>query len=94
MKLFKVIILLALILAAIVFASQNSTEVTVTFFGLSGKGPQSLILMVTLAVGVFIGILVMAPSLFRHSSRSAVFKRKIATLEKENQNQNNFSSER
>jgi uncharacterized integral membrane protein len=94
MKLFKVIILLALILAAIVFASQNSTEVTVTFFGLSGKGPQSLILMVTLAVGVFIGILVMAPSLFRHSSRSAGFRRKIATLEKENQNQNNSSSER
>lgn len=94
MKIFKVSILLALIIVAVIFASQNSTEVTVTFFSWSGKGPQSLILMVTLAVGILIGILIMAPSLLRHSSRSAGFKRKIAILEKDNRRSNDSPSDR
>ncbi|HWP68864.1 MAG TPA: LapA family protein [Rectinemataceae bacterium] len=83
MKAAYIVLILLVALAAIIFASQNSAPITITLFAWSISGSLSLVLIVTLVIGFALGMLVIAPSLFRRSKLSSGLKKKVAVLEKE-----------
>ena len=78
------ILALAISVVAIIFASQNSDPVNIHFFGWGVDGaPQSLVLIITLAIGIVIGWLFAAPSLVRNAFRASNNRKRIGALEKE-----------
>lgn len=83
MKFFYIILLIIVAVAAVIFAVQNTAAVTVTLFSWSVSGSLSLLLVVTLIIGFLLGILVMAPSVFRRSIQSSGLRRRVKRLERE-----------
>jgi uncharacterized integral membrane protein len=81
-----VYLILALLIAiiAVIFAWQNPATITVTFFAWKAADvPLSLVLLATLAIGILIGWLFVAPSLVKHSLRASGQRKRIGVLEKE-----------
>ena len=80
-----ILLILALILAIIVtiLAVQNNTPIDVTFLAWTIEGSLALILMITLAFGILIGLLVSTPAWIRRVRQSAELKRNIRVLEKD-----------
>lgn len=81
-----VYLILALMIAvvAVIFAWQNAAIITISFFGWSIQdAPLSLVLLVTLGIGVLIGWLFAAPSLVRNAFRASNQRKRIGALEKE-----------
>jgi putative membrane protein len=80
-----VMLILALILAIIVtiFAVQNNTPENIKFLAWEIKGSLALILMITFALGILIGLLVSTPAWFRRVRQSAELKKSIQVLEKD-----------
>lgn len=78
-------LVLALILAivAVIFALQNTAAVTLTFFAWEVGGSLSLVVLVTLVIGVLVGWLFVAPSLVKNSLQGSGQRKRIAALEKE-----------
>ena len=74
---------LVIAIIAVIFAIQNPTGVTVTFFAWKASGSLSLVLLVTLVIGVLIGWLIAAPSLVKHTFRASGQRKRIGALEKE-----------
>ncbi|NTW54084.1 MAG: LapA family protein [Chlorobaculum sp.] len=68
---------------AVVFALQNSMLVTISFFQWTVTGSLSLVLLATLAIGVLIGLLVLAPTLLRKTFKSSSQRKRIDALESE-----------
>jgi uncharacterized integral membrane protein len=88
MKILYLVIVLLVAILAVMFAAQNSATVAITFFAWSTSGSLSLVLVLTLTLGILIGVLIMAPSVFRHSFKSSGLKRRVHRLEKEKTNLN------
>jgi putative membrane protein len=63
----RVLLLLALILSLIVtvFAVQNNTPSKVAFLSWNVTGSLAIVLMITFALGIIIGVMVMLPSSVR-----------------------------
>jgi putative membrane protein len=81
-----VYLILALLIAviAVIFAWQNPATITVTFFAWKAADvPLSLVLLATLAIGIVIGWLFVAPSLVRHTFRASGNRKRIGALEKD-----------
>lgn len=80
MRLFFV---LALILALLVtiFAVQNNANTDIAFLFWSVAGSQALVLMITLTLGIVIGVLLMLPGTVRRRLEVADLRRKLRTLE-------------
>jgi uncharacterized integral membrane protein len=80
-----VYLILALVIAiiAVIFALQNTLTVTIGFFVWRVTGSLSLVLLVTLAIGVIIGLLVLAPSAVKSSFQVSGHRKRITSLEKE-----------
>jgi uncharacterized integral membrane protein len=80
-----VYLILALLIAitAVVFALQNTLTVSISFLVWKITGSLSLVLLVTLAIGVVIGLLVLAPRLFKSTFRVASHRKRIGLLEQE-----------
>jgi uncharacterized integral membrane protein len=80
-----VYLILALVIAiiAVIFALQNTATVTIVFFIWKVTGSLSLVLLVTLAIGVVIGLLVLAPTAIKSSFQASGHRKRIALLEKE-----------
>lgn len=80
MRLFFV---LALILALLVtiFAVQNNANTDIAFLFWGVTGSQALVLMITLTLGIVIGVLLMLPSTVRRRLELADLRRKLRTLE-------------
>jgi putative membrane protein len=76
-------LILALILALIVtiFAVQNNTTIEVTFLAWSVDGSLALMLIITFALGILLGLLVSTPAWFRRIRQSANLRRNIRDLE-------------
>jgi lipopolysaccharide assembly protein A len=68
---------------AVVFALQNSVLVTISFFQWTVTGSFSLVLLATLAIGVLIGLIVLAPSLLKNTFKASSQRKRIDTLENE-----------
>jgi putative membrane protein len=80
-----IMLILALILALIVtiFAVQNNRPENITFLAWTIEGSLALILMITFAVGIVIGLLVSTPAWFRRVRQSTKLKKDIRGLEKD-----------
>ncbi|AOS83691.1 hypothetical protein BIU88_05730 [Chlorobaculum limnaeum] len=57
--------------------------VTISFFSWTVTGSFSLVLLATLAIGVLIGLLVLAPNLLRKTFKSSSQRKRIDALENE-----------
>ena len=80
-----VYLIFGLIIAAlaIIFALQNSMTVTISFLAWEAIGSLSLVLLITLAIGALIGLLVLAPSVIKHSIAASNSRKRVGALEKE-----------
>jgi putative membrane protein len=80
-----VALILALILALIVtiFAVQNNTAIDVAFLAWTIDGSLALILMITFALGILIGLLVSTPAWIRRVRQSADLRKNLRVLEKD-----------
>lgn len=78
-----IIFAIAIALGAIVFALQNPGAVIVQFFVWQTEGSLAVVLLVTLAIGVLIGLLVCTPALIRRSLKISSQQRQIDRLEGE-----------
>jgi len=83
MKIAYLLLVLVVAILAVMFAAQNGATVAITFFSWSTSGSLSLVLIVTLSIGILIGLLIMAPSVFKRSFQSSGLKRRLHRLEKE-----------
>ena len=80
----SILLILALLIAiiAVIFALQNTTAVTVTFFVWQFDQSLALVLLLTVAVGVLIGIFTVLPGAARSKWRLNSQRKKIDNLEK------------
>lgn len=83
MKVINTILILALIIASVLFAVQNTETVTVTFIAWSLTGSLSLILIIALIAGFLISSLLMAPSVIKKKFQSFGLKRRVSKLQRE-----------
>lgn len=77
------IVALVIALVAVIFALQNTMTITVSFLAWVVTGSLSLVLLVTLAIGVIIGLLFLVPSTIRNSMAASSHRKRIGSLEKE-----------
>ena len=77
------IVALAIAIIAVIFALQNTMTITIAFFVWKVTGSLSLVLLITLAIGVVIGLLVLAPSAIKNSLAVSGHRKRIGSLEKE-----------
>ena len=75
------ILALAVAIVAVIFALQNIDMVTVTFFTISYDGSLALVILLSVALGILIGVLVMAPGNIKNKLASTRSRRKIGALE-------------
>lgn len=79
----RIFLILALFIAGLAmgFALQNSWIVTISFAVWQVQASLALILIVTLAIGILIGLLVSMPILLKRGWQSTGRKRAIAALD-------------
>jgi len=80
----SILLILALLIAiiAVVFALQNTMAVTVSFFVWQFDQSLALVLLLTVAVGVLIGIFTVLPGAARSKWRLNSQRKKMEALEK------------
>lgn len=83
MAIFYLIVALLIAVVAVIFALQNTMIVTISFFAWTVTGSLSLVLLITLAIGVVIGLLVLAPSAIKNTIQVSGHRKRISALEKE-----------
>lgn len=77
---FLVILALAIALVAVLFAIQNPGVVAVNFFVWAIQERLALILLLTLAAGVLVGVLVSIPAILKRSMRISRHRRQLEEL--------------
>jgi len=82
MKYVYIIFLIIITVLVALFASQNAAVVTVSFFTWSASGSLSLMLVISLAIGLLIGIFIMLPAVIGGSFKHRLTKHKLKNLEK------------
>jgi len=83
MHVFYIVLLIIVAVLAVIFAIQNSAAVVVTFFGLTANASMSLILVITLAVGIIIGMILLLPTLIRQKHTISAQKKKEKEIAKQ-----------
>ena len=78
-------LILALLLALVVtiFAVQNNEPTNITFIAWKTEGSLALVLMITFAMGILIGLLVSTPGSIKRRLQFADLKKHLQSLEKE-----------
>lgn len=79
--LFAVALILALLVT--VFAVQNNRPITISFLFWSIEGALALVLMITLVLGIAIGVLLMTPGSVRSRLQAGGLQRAVRSLEQE-----------
>lgn len=80
----SILLILALLIAivAVIFALQNTAAVTVSFFVWQFHESLALVLLLTIVVGVLIGIFTILPGSMRNRWRLTSQRKKMNNLEK------------
>ncbi|MHB0989323.1 MAG: LapA family protein [Bellilinea sp.] len=80
----SILLVLALVIAiiAVIFALQNTAAVTVSFFFWQFHESLALVLLLTVILGVLIGILTILPGSIRSKWRISSQRKKVDILEK------------
>ncbi|TVP55572.1 MAG: LapA family protein [Nodularia sp. (in: Bacteria)] len=86
MQIFSIIAVLVALLA-VVFAFQNAVTISVTFFDLNFEASLAIVLILTVGIGILIGLLVSIPSVIQRNLRISKYKGKIVELENESNEQ-------
>lgn len=81
----QIFIIIALVIAiiAVIFALQNMTVVTVSFFFWKAHSSLALVLLITLAVGVAISLIASLPGMIRSKLNESSQKKRLIALEGE-----------
>ncbi len=81
----RIFIAIALILALLVtvFAVQNNQPITINFLFWSIEGSLALVLMITLVLGIVVGVLLMAPGSIRSRIQVGGLQRAARSMELE-----------
>ena len=87
------IVALVIAILAVIFALQNPMTITIFFMAWKITGSLSLVLLISLAIGVVIGLLVLAPSAVKNSLAASGHLKRISALEKELEQQKNKAAE-
>jgi len=93
MRIFYIILWIVLIIAVVVFAVQNTVPVTVAFLGWSANASMSIVLVITLAVGVLLGMLLLLPSVWRRMRALSAQKKKTREVENQLKNAGSTTAE-
>lgn len=80
---FSLILALAFAVVAVIFALGNPDSVKVTFLSLEVTESLALILLVSVAVGILIGVLLMTPNAIKQKLALSGQKKKLKGTEKE-----------
>ena len=77
------LLILALVIAvlSVVFALQNAVVIPVSLLVWEVRSSLALVLLVTLALGIVVGLLAMAPSLIKRSIKISQQHKKIKQLQ-------------
>jgi putative membrane protein len=78
---FALILALAIAIVAVLFALENTMMVTVSFFGYAVDGSLALFILISVGLGVLIGLLMMTPGRIKSSLSNARHRKKIGSLE-------------
>jgi len=78
---FALVLALVIAIVMIFFALENPMMVTVSFFGYAVKGSLALFILAAMAIGVLIGLLLLAPGRIKSGLSNARHRKKIGTLE-------------
>ncbi|AMP01594.1 lipopolysaccharide assembly LapA domain-containing protein [Collimonas sp. NPDC087041] len=88
MKIISRILSILLFIVFFGFALQNKSNVELQFFpGLTMTGPLVLFLLGFFVFGAILGVLAMAPSVFRHRRNASKNKKALTTMQKEQEAQ-------
>jgi uncharacterized integral membrane protein len=81
----RLLFVLALVLALLVtvFAVQNNATIDVSFLFWGVAGSLALVLMITLSLGILIGVLLMLPGAVRRRLELGELRRSVRTLEQQ-----------
>ncbi len=77
MRIFLYIFLLLIVIAGVTFSYINATPVVLHYFVGQASMPLSLLLVLTLGVGILLGILSLIIPLLRVKSKNASLQRKL-----------------
>ena len=83
MKIFGILISLAIIILGVGFAIKNAAPVTVYYYIGTKQLPLSLLLMLTFGTGLIIGCLILSISLIRLRTNLRRTKKKLRVAEQE-----------
>jgi putative membrane protein len=78
---FALILALVIAIVAVFFALENTMMVTVSFFGYAVDGSLALFILISVGLGVLIGVLMMTPGRIKSSLSNARHRKKIGSLE-------------
>ena len=78
---FALILALTIAIVAVFFALENTMMVTVSFFGYGVEGSLALFILISLGVGLLLGILIMIPGRIKSGLSNARNRKKIGNLE-------------
>jgi len=81
MRIFYIILLIVLVILAVVFAVQNSAPVTIAFLGLSANASMSIVLVITFAAGILLGMFLLLPSVWKRMRALSAQKKKTRKAE-------------
>ncbi|WP_395827000.1 lipopolysaccharide assembly LapA domain-containing protein [Collimonas sp.] len=88
MKIISRILSVLLFIVFFGFALQNKSNVALQFFpGVTQTGPLVLFLLGFFVFGAILGVLAMAPSVFRHRRTASKTQKALATMQKEQEAQ-------
>jgi len=82
MRVFYIVLLIAVAILAVIFAVQNSVPITVSFFGWSAQASMSIVLVLTFAAGILIGMLLLFPSIWKRMRELSAQKKKTNEAKK------------
>ena len=78
---FALILALVIAIVAVFFALENTTIVTVSFFGYAVEGSLALFILIAVGVGLLLGVLFMTPGRIKSGISNARSRKKIGSLE-------------
>ena len=78
---FSLILALVIAIVAVFFALENPTMVTISFFGYAVEGSVALFILISMGIGLLLGLLFMLPGRIRSSLSNARNRKKIGSLE-------------
>ncbi len=78
---FALILALTISIVAVFFALENTMLVTVSFFGNEVEGSLALFILISVGIGLLIGVLFMTPGRIKSGLSNARNRKKIGSLE-------------